>query len=185
MSRILPLDELNVIKGKYEGSGKAQTPITDFDLEDIIDELLDLFLLAVANGVASINSQFGTDYEPSAGQLEEVIYKKIDGATWKDRVETWYKEGGTSADIVRIAETESHRIGNEIAFEAAKAVGAKNKTWICMMLPTSREEHIWLNGVTVPIDAEFYNDKGQSTLYPGQWGVPEQDVNCLCELSYS
>lgn len=184
MSRILPLDELNVIKGKYEQSG-TDTPITDFDLEDIIDELLDLFLLAIANGVISINEQFDADYRPSATVIENVIYKKIDGATWKDRVETWYKEGGTSADIVRIAETESHRIGNEIAFEAAKAVGAKNKTWICMMLPTSREEHIWLNGVTVPIDAEFYNDKGQSTLYPGQWGVPEQDVNCLCEISYS
>lgn len=184
MSRILPLDELNVIKGKYEQSG-TDTPITDFDLEDIIDELLDLFLLAIANGVISINEQFDADYRPSATVIENIIYKKIDGATWKDRVETWYKEGGTSADIVRIAETESHRIGNEIAFEAAKAVGAKNKTWICMMLPTSREEHIWLNGVTVPIDAEFYNDKGQSTLYPGQWGVPEQDVNCLCEISYS
>lgn len=185
MSRILPLDELNVIKGKYERSGKAQTPITDFDLEDIIDELLDLFLLAVANGVASINSQFGTDYEPSAARLEEVIYKKIDGVTWKDRIEAWYKEGGTSADIVRIAETESHRIGNEIAFEAAKAVGATRKTWVCMMLPTSRDSHVYLNNTTVGIEDYFYSYRGGKALYPGEFGLAEEDCNCLCEVKYS
>ena len=182
MKRILPIDELNILKDKYEGSG---TPITDFDLDDIIDDLLDIFFLAIANGVISVNEQFRSDYSPPATQIEKVIFKKIDGVTWEDRVRTWYENGGTAADIIKIAETESHRIGNEIAFEVAKEVGATTKTWVCQMLPTSREEHIWLNGVTVPIDAEFYNDKGQSTLYPGQWGVPEQDVNCLCELSYS
>lgn len=184
MKRILPIDELNILKGKYEFTGSG-TPVTDFALEDIIDDLLDILFLSIANGVISINDAFGADYVPSAEKIEGILYKKIDGKTWEERVRDWYENGGTSADIVRIAETESHRVGNEIAFEAAKAVGAKSKTWVCMMLPTSREEHIWLNGVTVPIDAEFYNDKGQSTLYPGQWGVPDQDVNCLCELSYS
>ena len=180
--RILPIDELNILKGEY---GESGTPITDFALEDIIEDLLDIFLLAMARGVLSVNEQFGTEYKPSAVQVEKTIYEKIDGVTWEDRVRTWYENGGTTADVIRIAETESHRIGNEAAYTAAKEVGATRKTWHCMMLPTSREEHIWLNGVTVPIDAEFYNEKGQSTLYPGQWGVPEQDVNCLCELSYS
>ena len=115
MPRILPLDELNVIKGKYERSG-SDTPITDFGLYDIIDDLLDIFLLAIANGVVSINSQFGTDYQPDAEQIEKIVYEKIDGVTWEDRIETWYKEGGTGADVVRIAETESHRIGNEAAY---------------------------------------------------------------------
>lgn len=184
MSRILPLDELNVIKGKYERSG-SDTPITDFDLVDIIDDLLDIFLLAIANGVVSINSQFGTDYQPDAEQIEETIYRKIDGATWKDRVETWYENGGTAADIVRIAETESHRIGNEAAYNAAKAVGAKNKTWICQMLPTSRDSHVYLNGTTVGIGDYFYSYRGGKTLYPGQFGEAFEDVNCLCELEYS
>lgn len=184
MTRILPLDELNLLKGKYEAIGDRAIAEV-FSLDDIVDDLLDLYMLAVANGVVSINEKFGTDYQPSGEQIERIVYKRIDGQTWQDRVTEWYNNGGTGYDVLRIAETEAHRIGNEIAFDAAKAVGAKSKTWICMMLPTSREEHIWLNGVTVPIDAEFYNDKGQSTLYPGQWGVPDQDVNCLCELSYS
>jgi len=184
MSRILPLDELNVLKGKYETSG-TDTPMTDFDLYDIIDDLLDIFLLAMANGVNSINEQFGTDYEPSAEAIEKIIYEKIDGATWKDRIETWYKEGGTSADIMRIAETEAHRIGEETAYTAAKAVGAKSKTWICMMLPTSRDSHTYLNNTTVGIEDYFYSFRGGKTLYPGQFGEAYEDVNCLCELKYS
>ena len=182
MKRILPIDELNILKVKY---GESDTPITDFDLDDIIDDLLDLFLLSFANGVISINEKFGTDYAPSATKLEQTVYKKIDGATWEDRVRTWYETGGTTADISRIAETESHRIGNEIAFEGAKAVGAKNKTWICQMLPTSRDPHIWLNGTKVPIDGYFYTDDGNKALYPGQFGVASLDVNCLCEVEYS
>lgn len=184
MSGILPLDELNVIKGKYERSG-ANTPITDFDLEDIIDELLDLFLIAVANGVASINEQFGTDYEPSAGQLESVIYKKIDGVTWKDRVETWYKEGGTSADIIRIAETESHRIGNEIAYEAARSVGAKSKTWLTMQDEKVRDTHFYLENVSVGIEDEFYTYDADHAPYPGAFGKAENNVGCRCGLKYS
>ena len=184
MSRILPLDELNVIKGKYEQSG-TDTPITDFDLEDIIDELLDLFLLAIANGVISINEQFDADYRPSATVIENVIYKKIDGVTWKDRIETWYKEGGTSADIVRIAETESHRIGNEIAFEAAKAVGAKNKTWLTMLDDRVRDTHEFLESVSVGIADDFYSYDGDHAPYPGAFEKATNNVGCRCEVKYS
>jgi len=179
--RILPIDELNILKGEY---GESGTPITDFALDDIIEDLLDIFLLAMARGVLIVNEQFGTEYKPSAVQIEKTIYEKIDGVTWEDRVRTWYENGGTTADVIRIAETESHRIGNEAAYTAAKEVGAKTKTWICQMLPTSRDPHIWLNGTTVPIDGFFYTDDGNKALYPGQFGVASLDVNCLCELKF-
>ena len=182
--RILPIDEINNLKAKYQSKG-ADTPITDFEITDIIDDLLDIFLLAVANGTISINDKFGTDYRPTATQIEKMIYEKVDGAGWEDRIRTWYENGGTAADIIRIAETESHRIGNETAYEAAKAVGAKNKTWICQMLPTSRDTHIYLNNTKVGIDDYFYSYRGGKTLYPGQFGEAEEDCNCLCEVEYS
>lgn len=180
--RILPIDEINNLKSKFQSE---DTPITEYDIDDLLDDLLDIFLLAVANGTISINEQFGTDYRPTAAQIEHTIYRKIDGASWEDRVRTWYENGGTAADIIRIAETESHRIGNETAYEAAKAVGAKNKTWICMMLPTSRDSHVYLNNTTVGIDDYFYSFRGGKTLYPGQFGEAEEDCNCLCEIKYS
>ena len=99
-------------------------------------------------------------------------------------VQEYYNNGGDVYDIARIAATEAHRDANAAAYDAAKAAGAKRKTWHCMMLPTSRDEHIWLDGVSAPIDGYFYSSIGERTQYPGQWGVPEQDINCLCWLTY-
>ena len=184
MTRILPLDELNVIRGKYESA--PDTPVADiFGLDEIIGDLLDLFLLAIANGVVSINAEFGADYQPDAAQMEGIIYKKIDGLTWKDRVTDWYNNGGTGFDISRIAETEAHRIGNDIAFEGAKASGATKKTWLTMMDEKVRDSHYYLEGVTIGIDDYFYSFKGGKTLYPGEWGIADEDCNCRCECKFS
>lgn len=182
--RILPLDEINNLKAKYQSKG-TDTPITEFDLADIIDDLIDLFLLAVANGTISINDQFGTDYRPTAEQLAKTIYRKIDGSTWEDRIRTWYENGGTAADILRIAETESHRIGNDIAFEAAKAVGATRKTWLTMLDGKVRETHDFLESVSVGIEDDFYTFDNDHAPYPGAFGKAENNCNCRCELQYS
>lgn len=168
------------------------------DVEDIIDEMLDLFLLAYANGVDAISEQFAgqaaergvsgerfrESLKPSAEDLEKCIYQKIDGKTWEKRVWDWFDEGGTETDILRIVETEAHRIGNTAQYHAAVKAGAKTKRWECMMLPTSRDSHIYLNGTTVPIDAEFYTAEGNHTMFPGEFGVPEEDINCMCVLQY-
>ena len=54
-----------------------------------------------------------------------------------------------------------------------------------MMLDTSRDTHIYLDGVDAPIDGEFYTFKGNSAMFPGQFGVAEEDCNCLCWVTYS
>lgn len=184
MKRILPIDELNILKGKYEFTGSG-TPVTDFALEDIIDDLLDILFLSIANGVISINDAFGADYVPSAEKIESILYKKIDGKTWEERVRDWYENGGTSADIVRIAETESHRVGNEIAFEAAKAVGATRKTWFTMLDDRVRETHDFLESVTVAINDDFYSFDGDHAPYPGAFEKAENNCGCRCEIQYS
>ena len=180
--RILPIDELNILKGEY---GKSGTPITDFALDDIIEDLLDIFLLAMARGVLSVNEQFGTEYKPSAVQIEKTIYEKIDGVTWEDRVRTWYENGGTTADVIRIAEAESHRIGNEAAYTAAKEVGATRKTWLTMLDNRVRETHSFLESVTVAIDDDFYSFDGDHAPYPGAFERAENNCECRCEVKYS
>lgn len=182
--RILPLDELNNLKAKYQSKG-IDTPITDFAFTDIVDDLVDLFLLAVANGTISINGQFGTDYRPTAEQIERMIYEKIDGVTWKDRLITWYENGGTAADIIRIAETESHRIGNETAYEAAKAVGATRKTWLTMLDDRVRDTHEYLESTTVGISDDFYTFDNDHAPFPGAFGKAENNISCRCEVKYS
>lgn len=184
---ILPFDELNLFNSEIrERFGNEPLQKRDKSEEDdIIDELLDLFLLAYAMGNSVTNDNLSSDYAPSVDDVMKVVDAKVAGKTWRERVKDYFANGGTGEDIARIATTETHRIANQAAYETAKEAGATEKTWHCMMLPTSRDTHIYLDGVTAPIDGEFYSFKGGSTQFPGQWGIAEEDVNCLCWLSFS
>ena len=152
---------------------------------DIIDMMLDLFLLAYANGVTAVNEQFGTNIEPTPEDIERTVYQKIDGATWEDRVWTWYDEDGTEDDIMRIAETESHRDGNTAAVETAVKAGAKSKTWVTMNDDRVRDTHFWLEGLTVGVDDDFYTYDGDHAPAPGLFQLAENNVNCRCELQFA
>lgn len=180
----VPFDELNTLKATlpmHFENGKIRS---EQDKEDIIDEMLDLFLLACANGVEQTNEDLGSDYRIGIKRVTDIIDREVAGKTWRQRVNEYYENGGTIDDIIRIAETETHRDANEAAFETARNAGAKEKIWHCMMLPTSRDTHIYLNGTKAPIDGEFYSFKGGSTRYPGEWGIAEEDCGCLCWLTY-
>lgn len=187
MRSILPFDELNSFRERIQrrfdkANGK---PFTREEEEDIIDELLDLFLLAYATGNEAVNESLDSEWKPTLDDVMETVDKKVAGKTWRERVKDYFANGGSAGDFIRIAETETHRDANEAAFRTAIEAGATMKTWECMMLPTSRDSHIWLNGTTVPIDAYFYADDGSRAQFPGEFGVPEQDCNCLCQLSFS
>lgn len=186
MNALMPFDELNAFKTlqlpTHFENGKIRSRQ---DCEDIIDELLDLFLLAYAQGTLLTNADLSSNIMPTVDDVMRVVDKRVDGKTWKERVWDYYENGGTEADIVRIAETEAHRDSNAAAYETAKAAGATNKTWRTMGDDKVRDTHYWLDGVSAPIDGEFYNYKGESTQYPGQWGIAEEDVNCRCWVTYS
>lgn len=185
MNNVMPFDELNTFKEQvaihFDEAGHIRSKE---DEEDIIDEMLDLFLLAYANGVADTNDALGASIMPSLSEVEETVDKEIAGKTWRERVHEYAENNGTIGDIIRIAETESHRDSNEAAYRTAVAAGATQKVWHCMMLDTSRDTHRYLNGVSAPIDGEFYSFRGGKTQFPGQWGIAEEDVNCLCYLTY-
>lgn len=183
---ILPFDELNKFRDTlavhFDTEGKIRSKR---DEEDIIDEMLDLFLLSAALGSASANEDLGTDYHIGTKTATDIIDREVAGKTWRERVQEYFENGGTAADIMRIAETESHRDANEAAYVTATEAGATTKTWHCMMLPTSRDQHIWLDGVSSPIDGYFYTYTGAKAKFPGEFGEPENDVNCLCFCTFS
>lgn len=182
---VMPFDELNKFKTALSQFFDEKGRIKSKDAFDsLLDMLEDFLLLSYATGVEATNLSLSYDYLPSADDAMSVVDARIAGKTWRDRVQEYYENGGTISDIERIAETEMHRDSNAGAFETAKAAGATEKVWHCMMLPTSRDTHIYLDGVTAPLDGEFYSFKGGSTKYPGQWGIAEEDVNCLCWLSF-
>lgn len=182
---LMPFDELNRFEAALPAHFENGRIKSELDFEDILDLMLDIFLLSYANGVVETNAALASTYEPTLDDVMRTVDKEVVGKTWRDRMREIYDRGGTVADVVRIAETEAHRDSNAAAYETAKAAGAKNKTWHTMLDDRVRDSHFWLEGVSAPIDGEFYNYKGESTMYPGEWGIAEEDVNCRCWVTYS
>ena len=177
---LMPFDAINRLKNElpiYFEDGKIRSKV---DLDDIIDDMFYIFLLSYSRGVQAVNP----DYKPTLKEAMETIDEKVDGLTWRERMREHYEQGGTIADVTRIIETEAHRDANTAAYEAAKKAGCTTKTWHTMMDDRVRDSHRYLEGVTIPIDAEFYSAYGGHTMFPGQWGIADEDCNCRCWLTY-
>lgn len=187
MASILPFDELNRFDSEIrERFGKESLQKRDKrEEEDIIDELLDLFLLAYAMGNSVTNENLSSDYAPSVDEVMKVVNAKVAGKTWRERVEDYFANGGTGEDIARIADTEMHRIANTAALDTAKYAGARNKTWVTMLDDRVRDTHDYLEGETVGIDDDFYTYDGDHASAPGLFELAENNVNCRCELLFS
>lgn len=180
----MPFDELNRLEAAIpeymNRENKSQT-----DLDSLLDMLEDLFLLAYANGVESVNVSMGADISADVSDVQDTVDREIAGETWRERVEDYFLNGGTAADIVRVMETEMHRDYNEAALQTARKAGAKTKTWNTQLDPLVREAHEPLQSVTVPINGTFVTWDGYETQAPGMFGVPELDCNCRCYLTFS
>lgn len=186
MRSVLPFDELNrfvtvTLPTHFDASGRIKSKK---DEEDIIDELLDLFLLAYAMGNEVTNASLSSDWIPTLDEVMETVDKEVAGKTWRERVEDYFANDGSAGDIVRIAETETHRDANTAALNTAIRAGAKSKTWVTMLDDRVRDTHIPLEGVSVPIDAEFYTWDGDHAQAPGLFKLAENNVNCRCELMF-
>jgi len=184
MASVLPFDELN----RFEADLRQRFPdgklVFSDDFEDILDLMLDLFLLAYAQGNSVTNNNLSSNYAPTLDEVMQTVDAKVAGKTWRERTEEYFANGGSVDDIVRIAETETHRDANTAALDTAKRAGATSKTWVTMMDDRVRESHDYLLGQTVGIDEDFYTWDGAHAPAPGMFGIPEQDCNCRCELAF-
>ena len=186
MASILPFDELNRLDEEIrQRFGDAQLTDRQEEEEDIIDELLDLFLLAYAMGVNVTNENLSSNWMPPVDEVMETVDAKVAGKTWRERVEEYFSNGGTEEDLERIADTEMHRIANEAALDAARQAGATAKTWVTMLDDRVRDTHDYLEGVTVGIDDDFITFDGDRASAPGLFSLASNNVNCRCELLFS
>lgn len=187
MASVLPFDELNrfdaLVRERF-GSGKLPKENKEEE-EDIIDEMLDLFLLAYSMGVNLTNESFANDWFPKVDEVMSVVNAEVAGKTWRTRVEEYFENGGTGDDLIRIAETEMHRDANTGALQAAKRAGATKKTWVTMADERVRDTHSYLEMMTVDIDEDFYTYDGDHASAPGLFALAENNVNCRCELLFS
>ena len=183
----LPFDELNaleayvgvVLEAKNNGLTDSKTAE-----DDIIDELLDLYLLAYAEGNQYANDDLGSEVAPDVDDMYAEINRRIDGKTFVDRVRE-YVNDGTVADIMRVAVTDTHRIMEAGAYDTAIKGGATYKTWVAVMDERTRDTHFYLDGTRKRLDEEFYTFNGHHAMFPSQFGVAEEDCNCRCWITYS
>ena len=177
---------LDGFRTRYIDRSEANPPKVD---EDIIDELLDLYLLAFYEGSKDAAKELMIDIEPSVKEAERVINEPVDGKTYKERVRDYLSGNmgettGTPAEaIARVAETDSVRIYNESKLNAAMENGATEKTWHTMGDERVRDTHVLLDGVTVPIDGYFYTYTGAKAQAPTKFGDAAEDVGCRCWLT--
>lgn len=158
------------------------------DEEDIIDEILDLYLLGYLDGAKEAATQLNTEDRPEVAEMQAVIEKKIDGKNFRERVNEYLNgemgntTGTVEEAIARVVDTDATRIYNEALLNTAVKHGAKSKTWNTMLDDKVRDAHMILEGITVPMDAYFYTD-GDKALAPGGFESAELNVNCRCVLT--
>ena len=182
-------DELDTFLTTFRTREFDPAKATKREEDDIIDELLDLYLLAYYEGSQDAARELLVDVEPSVKEAGEIINRPIDGKTYKDRVRDYLngemgETTGTPAEaIARVADTDSIRIYNEAKLATAKANGATEKTWHTMGDDKVRDLHEVLDGVTAPIDGYFYTYTGDRAMHPGGFEDPEGNVNCRCFIT--
>lgn len=187
---LMPFDELNALRqslvyGQYtDDDGKRRYVDTYADLED---EFEDILIMSYLLGSRAAGEMLGIEPPMDASTLDKVINKKIAGKTWRERLREQLDNGGTVEDIMRIAETESHRDTNEAIYEVAKGSGIQNlyKTWETMEDDRVREAHEEIQGQTVPFEDVFVTWDGHEARFPGDFDAAELNVNCRCFLSVS
>lgn len=178
-------DFLNAFRTRNLGRSEEKAQ----EEEDIIDELLDLYLLAYFEGSKDAGKELMIDVEPSVADAEREINKPIDGKTFRERVRDYIsgdmgETTGTPAEaIARVADTDSIRIYNDAKLTTAIKNGATEKTWRTMEDSRVRDTHVVLDMVSAPINGMFYTYDGDKAPAPGQFEKASNNVGCRCWIT--
>ena len=176
-------DELNLIRSEAERFVNSRP--TKKQIERFCDYLDFVLCLIYRYGWKDAEEIIGIAVE--MGDLDDkAVNREVAGETFRERVESLFTGGNpTAPDLLRIIDTEAHRDYNTGVFDAAVTSGVEGlkKRWNTRMDDRVRDPHAYMEGMTVGLNDEFYTYTGDSTLYPGGFGVPELDCNCRCSIS--
>ena len=185
---LFPWDQLNLLQTKiqaltieYEFGGTKRRYIPARKCEDLILEfLIDSYLM----GCNFVTDSMGMDpVGADEDEMYDSVYKKVAGKNFIERVSEYCKTGAIE-DIMRVADTDSHRVFNDSELRTAKKVGATTKTWNTMMDDRVRDTHAYIQSMTVGVEDEFYTYDGDHAPAPGQFIDAENNVNCRCWLTF-
>jgi len=134
---------------------------------------------------AGLYAKLGIDLMQMKTDITREVTRGIaKGMIYKDMARNLKNVSGVSLGKAKtIVRTEGHRIQEASRFDAqhrAKDIGADVvKQWDSALDSKTRDTHVKLNGQLREIDEPFEVD-GKKAMYPGEFGKPEEDINCRC-----
>ena len=180
-------DELNLLEDRITEFSESVGTSTEAESKSLSasaveDDLEDLLVMAYTMGVDYANDVLGTDIKADLQEMQDTIFRKVDGKDFRNRIQDHISEGqyGLCATVAR---TDAQMAYNEAVLNTAKASGQEGikKKWFTMGDNKVREQHWALQGVTLPLDGEFYIGHDHA-LAPGGFAQPENSCNCRCYL---
>ena len=136
--------------------------------------------------------------------MEKSVFKDIAGKDWEQRVSEYYdSDSGTVEDVIRVVDTDMNRVYNDSVLDVGEkanrgkvdrtvadipvpdAQGRVMKTWVTMADDRVRDTHDYLEGTSVPVDSRFYSFDNDYARYPGDFQLPQNNINCRCRISLS
>lgn len=202
--QLATIDQLHVLSEQILADMQGKP--TEEKKKICIDAVYDLLVLAyvygnqrttseIPSGIAQLLIESGNlDSEGNipvdTNDLYTALYEPIAGETFEQRISKRIDEGTLDMETLnRILETDWHRMEETGAYDTARTVSAKTgrnayKIWNTMLDDRVRDSHWGMEGQAVPMDQKFRSMDGNETMFPGEFGIAEEDCNCRCFVSY-
>jgi hypothetical protein len=136
--------------------------------------------------------------------MNKSVFKDIAGKDWEQRVSEYYdSDSGTADDVIRVVDTDMNRVYNDSVLDVGEKANAGTvewsdedlpapdtkdrvmKTWVTMADDRVRDTHDYLEGMSVPINERFFTFDNDYARYPGDFQLPQNNINCRCRISLS
>jgi hypothetical protein len=184
MSNVMEWDELNLLRSSVEDLIREYRRNSSDVRDGLVHRWCDYmeFVLCLIYLYGWRDAEEIVGIVPFEDGLDDkCVNRKIDGETFRERVVKQLNEDSEEG-VIRIIDTEAHRDYNTAVYEAGTRSGKPGvrKRWNTMLDDRVRDAHSYLEGVVVGLNDYFYTYTGDSTLFPGGFGVPELDINCRC-----
>ena len=181
-------DELSVISERLNADFSLGTEQRKLFRDDRIDEILDMLIMAYVFGTEDADEELTVTETVVTDEMYAAVWKTIADKNWEQRVREYFDDpNGTVDDIMRVVETDTNRIYNDAVLNVGEKVSKRGekvtKTWNTVLDDKVRSTHSYIESVTVPIDKRFYTYDGDSARYPGDFTMPENNINCRCAIT--
>ena len=215
MDRLPPWDQLTTLRAELDDTFQAGPEERKRKKREYLDEILEMLIMAYMYGNEAANTMlYGSDVvdqiapeqegpnrviDIDTDDMNRAVFKIVAGKDWEQRITEYLDdENGTVDDVIRVVDTDMNRIYNDSILNVGERADAEDdaedsgqvkpnvmKTWVTMADDRVRDQHSYLEGMTIPVGRRFYTYTGDSARYPGDFSDPNNNCNCRCRVSLS